>query len=80
MVTTCVVPSPVVTVNVSVGVHQGNLIEITDGLKGNETLASSNLNELSAGVSVTPRSGSGAVQAQDDGSADRGARGGRRQQ
>jgi RND family efflux transporter MFP subunit len=45
----------VAPVNVALGVHQGNLIEITDGLKGNETLASSNLNELSAGVPVTPR-------------------------
>jgi hypothetical protein len=70
------------TQNVAVGVHQGNLIEITDGLKGNETLASSNLNELSAGVAVTPRNGSGAEQAQRGGDAggDRGARGGRRQQ
>jgi len=70
------------TQNVAIGVHQGNLIEITDGLKGNETLASSNLNELSAGVAVTPRNGGSAEQAQRGGDAggDRSGRGGRRQQ
>ena len=43
--------------NVTTGVHQDNLIEIVGGLRGNETLATSNLNQLSAGVAVTaPRS------------------------
>jgi membrane fusion protein (multidrug efflux system) len=41
--------------NVTIGAHQGNLIEILDGLKGGETLASSNLAQLSAGVAVTTR-------------------------
>ncbi len=41
--------------NVTVGVHQGNLIEILDGLNGPETLASSNLSQLAAGVAVTTR-------------------------
>ena len=41
--------------NVTVGVHQDNLIEIVEGLHGNETLATSNLNQLSAGVAVTAR-------------------------
>jgi membrane fusion protein (multidrug efflux system) len=41
--------------NVTIGVHQGTLIEILDGLKGGETLASSNLSQLSAGVAVTTR-------------------------
>jgi len=41
--------------NVTVGVRQGNLIEIVDGLRGDETLATSNLNQLSAGVEVTTR-------------------------
>lgn len=41
--------------NVSIGVHQGNLIEILDGLHGDETLATSNLNQLSAGVAVSTR-------------------------
>jgi membrane fusion protein, multidrug efflux system len=43
--------------NVSLGVHQGNLFEIVDGLRGGETVATSNLNQLSAGVSVTTRRG-----------------------
>jgi len=41
--------------NVTLGVRQGNLIEIVDGLRGNETLATSNLSQLSAGMAVTPR-------------------------
>jgi membrane fusion protein (multidrug efflux system) len=41
--------------NVTVGVHQSNLIEILDGLKGPETLASSSLSQLAAGVAVTTR-------------------------
>jgi RND family efflux transporter MFP subunit len=41
--------------NVTVGVHQGNLIEIVEGLHGSETLATSNLSQLSAGVAVTAR-------------------------
>jgi RND family efflux transporter MFP subunit len=41
--------------NVTIGVHQRNLIEVVDGLHGNETLATSNLNQLSAGVAVTAR-------------------------
>jgi RND family efflux transporter MFP subunit len=40
---------------VTIGVHQGELIEIVDGLHGDETLATSNLSQLSAGVSVTAR-------------------------
>jgi len=43
--------------NVTIGIHQGNLIEIGDGLHGNETLATSNLSQLSAGVEVTSRRG-----------------------
>ena len=38
---------------VTPGVHQGNLIEIVDGLHGDETVATSNLSQLSAGVTVT---------------------------
>ena len=37
---------------VALGVRQGNLWEVTDGLKGNETLAASRLNELATGISV----------------------------
>jgi RND family efflux transporter MFP subunit len=38
---------------VTLGVRQDNLWEVVDGLKGNETLAASRLNELATGVSVT---------------------------
>jgi RND family efflux transporter MFP subunit len=38
--------------SVALGVRQGDLWEITEGLKGDETLASSRLNELATGVSV----------------------------
>jgi len=38
---------------VTLGVRQGNLWEVVDGLKGNETLAASHLNELATGISVT---------------------------
>src|SRR5262245_1111998 len=38
---------------VTLGVRQDNLWEIVDGLKGNETLATSRLNELATGISVT---------------------------
>ena len=41
--------------SVTLGVRQGNLWEILDGLKGNETLAASRLNELATGVSVQTR-------------------------
>jgi membrane fusion protein, multidrug efflux system len=39
--------------SVTLGVRQGDLWEVVDGLKGNETLAASRLNELATGVSVT---------------------------
>ena len=38
--------------NVSLGVRQGNLWEVVDGLNGNETLANSRLNELATGTRV----------------------------
>src|SRR5262245_29532081 len=38
---------------VTLGARQGPLWEIVDGLKGNETLAASRLNELATGVSIT---------------------------
>lgn len=44
---------------VTLGVRQGDLWEVIDGLKGGETLAASRLNELATGVSVEPESGSG---------------------
>jgi len=39
--------------SVTLGVRQGDLWEVVDGLKGDETLAASRLNELATGVSVT---------------------------
>jgi len=39
---------------VSLGAHQGNLWEIVDGLKGDETLAVSNLSQLATGTAVNP--------------------------
>ena len=50
--------------NVELGVRQGNLWEVLSGLKGDETLASSRLNELATGVRVeadtsTPGAGGG---------------------
>jgi RND family efflux transporter MFP subunit len=44
---------------VTLGVRQGNLWEVLDGLKGPETLAASRLNELATGVSVTDDTGEG---------------------
>ena len=38
---------------VELGAHEDNVWEIVSGLKGNETLASSNLNQLASGTSVT---------------------------
>jgi membrane fusion protein (multidrug efflux system) len=42
---------------VTLGVRQADLWEIVDGLKGNETLAASRLNELATGASVEPDTG-----------------------
>lgn len=60
---------------VKLGVRQGNLWEILDGLTGSETLAASRLNELATGTRVTTDDGSGAGAARTPG----GARGGRGQ-
>ena len=52
----------IVQQNVDLGIRQGNLWEVLGGLKGDETLASSRLNELATGVRIevdnsTPGSG-----------------------
>jgi hypothetical protein len=39
-------------VTVSLGTRQGNLWEVTDGLKGDEVLATLNLNQLATGIAV----------------------------
>jgi RND family efflux transporter MFP subunit len=44
---------------IALGVRQGKLWEITDGLKGGETLASSNLNQLATGTNVRVSGGDG---------------------
>jgi RND family efflux transporter MFP subunit len=59
---------------VTLGVRQENLWEIVDGLKGNETLAASRLNELATGVSVT--TGGEAASGGGSGGGRRGGRGG----
>jgi hypothetical protein len=43
---------------VALGSHEGKLWEITDGLKGDEVLASSNLSQLATGTTVRIGSGS----------------------
>ena len=43
---------------VTLGVRQGNLWEVVEGLKGDETLAASRLNELATGVAVEAETGS----------------------
>jgi RND family efflux transporter MFP subunit len=64
---------------VTLGVRQGDLWEVVDGLKGDETLANSRLNELATGVSVRVGSGEGGARG---GQGSRGGRqgGGRRGQ
>ena len=42
---------------VTLGVRQGDLWEIVEGLKGDEMLANNRLNELATGVSVRDRHG-----------------------
>jgi RND family efflux transporter MFP subunit len=63
--------------SITLGVRQSNLWEVVDGLKGNETLASSRLNELATGVSVTT---GGKDQGAGSGGGRRGGNGGRRGQ
>ena len=65
---------------VTLGVRQGNLWEVVDGLKGNETLAASRLNELATGVSVTIGAEGGGAEAAARAGDGGGGRGGRRGQ
>jgi multidrug efflux pump subunit AcrA (membrane-fusion protein) len=62
---------------VTLGVRQDNLWEVVDGLKGNEILAASHLNELATGVSVSIGGDGGS---RGSGGGRRGERGGRRAQ
>jgi hypothetical protein len=54
---------------VALGTRQGKLWEITEGLKGDEVLASSNLNQLATGTTVRVGGGDeeGAMPSQDGG-------------
>lgn len=65
----------------TLGVRQGNLWEVVEGLKGDETLAASRLNELATGVSVEPDTGTpGDGGSRRGGGGRRGQGGGRRGQ
>ena len=60
---------------ITLGARQGQLVEVTNGLKGNEVLASTNLNQLATGVVV--RIGHHEEEATNDGGSQRGSRGSR---
>src|SRR5436190_15780377 len=45
--------------NVTLGVQEGLNYEVLDGLKGNEILAASSLNEITSGMKVTAIEGGG---------------------
>jgi RND family efflux transporter MFP subunit len=40
--------------NIKLGVQEGDFYEVLEGLKGNETLAASRLNEITTGMTVRP--------------------------
>jgi RND family efflux transporter MFP subunit len=61
---------------VTLGARQGKLVEITSGLKGDETLATTNLNQLATGVAI--RVGRGGDEAAADGDGPGSRQGGRR--
>jgi RND family efflux transporter MFP subunit len=60
---------------VTLGTHEGKAWEIVDGLKGDETLASSNLSQLANGTAVRAAGGKGAAPASDSPARGRGGRG-----
>jgi multidrug efflux pump subunit AcrA (membrane-fusion protein) len=60
---------------ITLGARQGQLVEVTNGLKGNEVLASTNLNQLATGVAV--RIGHPEEDATNDGGSQRGSNGSR---
>jgi membrane fusion protein, multidrug efflux system len=68
----------IVQQQVTLGVRQGDLWEVLDGLKGDETLANNRLNELATGISVrTGGAGGGRGGAGGPGGGRRGQGGGR---
>ena len=72
-----VVNGKIVQQQVTLGVRQGSVWEIVDGLKGDETMANNRLNELATGMSV--RTGAGDEGAGQRGGGRRGQGGGGRQ-
>jgi RND family efflux transporter MFP subunit len=62
---------------VSLGVHDGKLVEISSGLKGDEILATTRLNELATGVRIVVSEGDAAPQGGREEKPGRGGRGGR---
>ncbi len=62
--------------NIQTGDHQGKFLEVTDGLKGDEMLAASNLNQLVSGMRVSSGErrggGGGSDEAEIKGGTDRG--------
>jgi uncharacterized membrane protein YgcG len=66
---------------VTLGAKQGELVEVVSGLKGEETLATSNLNQLATGVSIQvgkDEQGQGGGEGNEGSSSARGGRGGGR--
>jgi RND family efflux transporter MFP subunit len=63
---------------VALGARQGKLVEVTTGLKGDETLATTNLSQLATGVSVRTDTGEENAPSGQAGGGRRGEGGGRR--
>jgi hypothetical protein len=63
---------------VTLGAHQDKLVEVVTGLKGNETLATTNLSQLATGVSVRNDTGEENAPAGQRGAGRRDEGGGRR--
>ena len=64
---------------ISLGARQNKLVEVTSGLKGDEVLATANLNQLATGVSVTVARGGAGAGGAAAGASGRGGRRGARQ-
>jgi hypothetical protein len=63
---------------VALGARQNNLVEITSGLKGDESLATTNLSQLATGVIVSVGGPGGAVASDGRGTEQGGGRRGAR--
>jgi len=60
---------------IEIGQKVDKLVEVISGLKGDETIAASNLNQLVTGVKIAANSGEEATSVTDEGAPDRGAAG-----